>query len=164
MLEGVRRHVSMSISHLVHGEATLTDNAPLSEAALHQCLDDDLKPADWMKMLNQRVFFWVDEKNLRNHLRANTCHGESRIVLVFDTLGVVKKYFMQVELTAINTGSTLRRPARRGLSTFSPAHLHSYSDWQLLRGGRDRIKELTITGGVLDVDAHLLECRDESPL
>jgi hypothetical protein len=59
---------------------------------------------------------------------------------MLDTLSVVQTHYEQVELAAINTGSTIRRPARRGLSTFSPAHQHTYREWQQLRGGRDRIK------------------------
>ena len=158
LLETMRRPTSIEIAHPVHGNATLTDNAPLSEAALSQCLDDGLHPTDWMQLLNQRIFFWVDEKNMTNHFRASTHRGEKRIVMVFDTLSVVQAYYKQIELAAINTGSTIRKPARRGLSTFAPAHLHSYRDWQKLRGGRDRIKELTVVGGIQDIGSHLIAC------
>ncbi|WP_155953484.1 hypothetical protein [Pseudomonas sp. URIL14HWK12:I6] len=157
-LETMRRPTSIEIAHPEHGKATLTDNAPLSETALSQCLDDGLRPSDWMQMLNQRVFFWVDEKNMTNHLRASTHRGEKRIVMVFDTLSVVQAYYKQIELAPINTGSTIRKPARRGLSTFAAAHQHSYRDWQKLRGGRDRIKELTVVGGIQDIGSHLIAC------
>ncbi|MGF6757407.1 DUF7002 family protein [Paraburkholderia sp. GAS42] len=156
LLETQRRPVSVAIQHPAYGEATLTDNAPLSEVALSKCLDDDLEPWDWIRLLNQRVFFWVDEKSLNSHLIANIKHGEQRVVLAFDTLSLVSACHKKVELAAINTGSTIRRPARRGLSTFAPAHLYSYREWQQLRGGRDRIKELTVKGTVRDVDAHMI--------
>jgi hypothetical protein len=154
-IETLRRPGGITIAHPTHGEASITDNGPLSEAALLHCLDDGLQPADWMRLLNQRVFFWVDERNVDVHLRASIRHGEQRVVLVFDTLSVTRAYHRQVELTAINTGSTIRRPARRGLSTFAPAHQYAYREWQRLRGGRDQIKELTVLDGIRDVDAHM---------
>jgi hypothetical protein len=154
-IETVRRPTSITIAHPEYGEASITDNGPLSEAALLHCLDDGLQPADWMRLLNQRVFFWVDERNVDVHLRASIRHGEQRVVLVFDTLSVTRTYHRQVELAAINTGSTIRRPARRGLSTFSPARPYTYRDWQRLRGGRDQIKELTVLDGIRDVDVHM---------
>lgn len=155
-IETRRRSTNIAITHPVYGEALITDNGPLSEAALLQCLDDGLQPSDWMRLLNRRVFFWVDQRNVDVHLRASIRHGEQRVVLVFDTLSVMNAYHNQVELAAINTGSTIRRPARRGLSTFSPAHRYTYREWQRLRGGRDQIKELTVLGGICDVDAHMV--------
>lgn len=155
-LETRRRPLSVTISHPSYGEATLTDNAPLSELALAKCLDDELTPWDWVRMLNQRVFFWVDEDSLNRHLAANMKDGLGRVVMAFDTRSLVKACHKHVELAAINTGSTIRRPARRGLSTFSPAHLYAYREWQRLRGGRDNIKELTVRGVVRDVETHLI--------
>jgi hypothetical protein len=154
-IETQRRPTNIAIAHPVYGEALITDNGPLSEAALLQCLDDGLRPSDWMRRLNQRVFFWVDQRNVDVHLRASIRHGEQRVVLVFDTLSVMNAYHLQVELAAINTGSTIRRPARRGLSTFSPAPRYTYREWQRLRGGRDQIKELTVLDGIRDVDVHM---------
>jgi hypothetical protein len=151
-----RRSSSMEMTHPVHGKVVLTDNGPLSEAALSTCLDDGLRPADWMLLLNRRVFFWVDEKNVDIHLRACIRNDEKRIVLMFDTLGLIQSCFDKVELAAINTGSTMRSPSRRGLSTFVPASKYTYREWQSLRGKRDRIKELTVLDGVRDVEAHLL--------
>jgi hypothetical protein len=157
MLQARRRPRSVTIVHSTYGEAVLTDNAPLSETALAKCLDNGMTPEAWIRMLNQRVFFWVDEKNLTNHLAANTKNGEKRVVLKFNTQSLVSACYEKVELAAINTGSTIRKPARRGLSTFSSAHLYTYAEWQRLRGGRDRIKELTVAGGVMNVVDHLIE-------
>src|SRR5260370_39970087 len=95
--------------------------------------------------------------SIRNHGLLST----SSLLRLFDiplaerTLSVVNAYHSQVELAAINTGSTIRRPARRGLSTFAPAHQHTYQEWRRLRGGRDQIKELTVIDGVRDVDVHM---------
>jgi hypothetical protein len=158
LIESTRRPRSLKIKHSVYGTVTISDNAPLGEDALATCLDDGLSTADWMRMLNQRVFFWVDEKNLDSHLRASTRRGEECLVLVFDTYSVVSKYYYWVELAAINTGSTMRHPARRGLTTFSPVYRYTYGEWRRLRGGYDRIKELTIVNGINDVNMHMTSC------
>jgi hypothetical protein len=158
LIESTRRPRSLKISHSVYGTVRISDNAPLGEDALAACLDDGLSTADWMRMLNQRVFFWVDEKTLDSHLRASTRRGEECLVLVFDTYSVVSRYYHRVELAAINTGSTMRHPARRGLSTFSPAYRYTYGEWRRLRGGHDRIKELTVLNGIHDVDTHMTSC------
>lgn len=156
--EAARRPGDVRLAHPVHGEAWLTDNIPLSFKALAACLDDGLTPADWMRLLNRRVFFWASESDLNTHLSASMRRGASRTVMVFDTLSLVTACRARVELSAINTGSTIRKPARRGLTTFSPLERYSYREWQRLRGQRDRIKEVTVLDGIDDIGAHLVEC------
>jgi uncharacterized protein DUF7002 len=155
-IERRRRPESVRLTHPAHGEAVITDNMPLSEAALEACLDDGLTPADWLLLLNGRVFFWPDEESLGRLLGARLNRNRDRLVLVLDTLGVARRHHRRMELSAINTGSTIRRPARRGLSTFAPLGLHDYEAWRRLRGGRDRIREVTVVGGVADVAEHLV--------
>lgn len=155
-IERRRRSAGVPITHPIHGTAVITDNLPLSETALTSCLDDDLSPEDWLLLLNQRVFFWPDEENLGGHRNARMNRGRERLVLVVDTLSLVQRYHQHVELTAINTGATIRKPARRGLATFAPAHLHSYEGWRRLRGRRDRLKEVAVVGGVADISDHLV--------
>ena len=55
--------------------ARITDNAPLSERRLAAILDDGLSPADWIAMLNARVFFWPDRALGAGNLRARTRLG-----------------------------------------------------------------------------------------
>lgn len=155
-IERRRRPESVRLTHPEHGEAVITDNLPLSEAALEACLDDGLTPADWLLLLNSRVFFWPDEEGLARLLGARLNRNRDRLVLVLDTLGVARRHHRRMELSAINTGSTIRRPARRGLSTFTPLGRHGCEAWRRLRGGRDRIREVTVVGGVADVGEHLV--------
>lgn len=158
-IERRRRPASVPLRHPAHGTAVITDNLPLSEAALEACLDDRLAPADWLGILNGRVFFWPDEESLGRLLGARLNRGRQRLVLVADTLGLARRHQGRMELAAINTGSTIRRPARRGLSTFTPLLRHDYEAWRRLRGGLDRIREVTVVGGVADIADHLVEHR-----
>jgi hypothetical protein len=154
-----RRPGEVPLSHPRHGAAVLNDNLPLSEGALAGCLDDGLSPADWLRLLNGRVFFWADEDGLARLLNARMNRGRTRGVLVFDTLSLVSAHAARVELSPINSGATIRRPARRGLGTFTPLGALSYRDWQRRRGGRDRVVEVAVRGGIPDAARHLLERR-----
>ena len=150
---------SVRLEHPVHGEAIITDNVPLSDEALMSCVDDGLAPADWYAILNRRVFFWVNLKPLGGFLQAQAYRGRERLVLKFDTFSLAQQYGEQMELFPFNSGSALRRPARRGLSTFTPLLRHDYATWRRLRGMAkpDRIAEVTVVGGVDRVADHLID-------
>ena len=158
-IEGERRRASVALAHPVHGCATITDNLPLIMPSLTACLDDGLCASDWLRMLNERVFFWPDEAGLARLLGARLNRRRDREVLVFDTLGLARRHAERMDLCAINSGATMRRAARRGLSTFVPLQQHGYGAWRRLRGGRDRLCEVTVRGGVADVADHLIEVR-----
>jgi hypothetical protein len=158
-IEGARRPAPVPMTHPRHGRAVISDNLPLTEKALAGCLDDGLSPADWLALLNARVFFWPDEGSLAAHLAARFLRGKPRLVLVFDTLSLTRAHAARVELAPINTGSTIRRPARRGLATFTPLLAHPYPAWRRLRGGLDAVREVTVHRGVPDAAAYLVETR-----
>lgn len=154
-----RRPREVRIAHPLHGTAVLNDNLPLSERALASCLDDGLTPQDWLGLLNGRVFFWADAKGLDRLLDARMNRNRPRDVLVLDTLGLARAHAERIEISPINSGSTIRRPARRGLATFTPLLAKSYAEWQRQRGRRDRILEVTVCGGVPDIARYLVEIR-----
>ncbi len=151
-----RRPAEVPLHHSEHGTAFLTDNIPLSERALSLCLDDGLTPADWLAMLNARVFFWPDRDGLARLLGARANRNRPRQVLAFDTLGLVRAHAARVEISPINSGATIRKPARRGLATYTPLLALSYRDWQRSRGGRDTVREVVVRGGVVDIAVYLL--------
>ncbi len=162
-IEGERRMASVTLEHAVHGRATITDNLPLIMPSLAACLDDRLVASDWLRLLNERVFFWPDEAGLARLLGARLNRRRDREVLVFDTLSLARRHGERIELCAINSGATMRRAARRGLSTFVPLHSHGYEAWRRLRGRRDRLCEVTVRGGVPDIADHLIEVRRVAP-
>ena len=156
-LESECRPGSVTLHHPIHGTATITDNLPLSIRALAACLDDGLQPVDWLRLLNTRIFLWASQAGLDRLLNARLNRTRTREVLVFDTLGLAHACSGRVEISAINSGATIRRPARRGLSTFTPLECHTYAAWRRLRGQHDRILEVTVLGGVPDPAPHLVD-------
>jgi hypothetical protein len=157
VLESQRRVSEIAIEHHLHGRAILSDNSPLGLEALRRCLDDGLGPTDWLKMLNQRVFFWADESGLERLLNARINRHRARLILVLDTLSLAHQYANCMEIAPINTGATIRKAARRGLSTFAAIQAYPYETWRELRGRRDRVLEVTVRGWVCDVEDHLID-------
>src|SRR5829696_3593962 len=150
VIDRQRRPESVRLTHPVHGEVIINDNSSLSEKALISCLDDGLAPTDWYAMLNKRVFFWVDKKPLDKFLKAQAHQCWERLVLELSTSRVAKRNKERMELSPINSGSTIYQPARRGRSTFTLLLRHDYPTWQRLRNKAtpDRIVEVTVVGGV----------------
>lgn len=156
-LTSTRRPAAVELEHEEVGRVVINDNLPLSEKALLKCLDDGMSPSDWLRLLNGMVFFWPSEQTLQRLLNARINRERTRRILVFNTLSLATAHWKKVHLSPINSGSTIRKPARRGRNTFSPAANYSYREWQKLRGGRDTIVEVTIRGPVDDVMEHLVE-------
>ncbi|MEM7728374.1 MAG: hypothetical protein AAF311_03780 [Pseudomonadota bacterium] len=155
-----RRPHTMTFLDTPLGVVEINDNRPLSHAALAKCLDDGLTPQDWCAMLAERVFFWADEaRGLSRLLGAKMNRDRSRDVLVIDTLSFARANADRIELSPINSGSTIRKPARRGLSTFTPMRdVADYRTWRSLRGKSDTVLEVVVPG-MVDVAEHVVERR-----
>lgn len=156
-IETKRRPTAVVLNHLRHGQVILNDNVPLSEQALAKCLDDGLTPSEWIRILNARVFFWSSKENLSRLLNARLNRKRQREVMVVDTLSLAKVHGDRMELCPINSGATLRKPARRGLSTFTPLLSYNFNDWSRLRGRRDEIREVTVQDQVVDIVQHTVD-------
>jgi hypothetical protein len=128
----------MPIAHPKHGTATLIDNLPLTEAALEKSLDSGMSPAEWLRLLNARDFFWATEERLSRHLMA-------------------RAHAKKIDLCPINSGSTFRKPALRGAATFTPMGRYDFDFWRRLRGQPDEIVEVTILAGVPDIARHVVK-------
>lgn len=147
------------------GPVVLNDNSPLNEKKLAGCLEDGLAPAEWIAMLNQRVFFWVDEKRCHALRDAKALKGRRpRDVLVFNTASLLAGLTDRVEMAPFNTGNTLHDPVKRGLTTFTPLGEMSFAEWRLRRSQRkvspDAIVEVVVRDAVPDVAEHLIERRE----
>lgn len=152
-----RRPVPVVINHQRYGKVEINDNLPLTEKALAQCLDDGLAPRDWLSILNERVFFFPNEEAAFALASARMNVERVKTVVVLHTLPLARAYADSLELCPINSGSTIRKPARRGLATFTPLKKLSYAEWRGLRGQRDTIREVAIRGGIPDIKDFVVE-------
>ena len=162
-LQTSRRATAVPLHHAQHGDVVLNDNQPLTEKALSHCLDDGLTPSQWLTMLNERVFFWPDEAGLASMINAKMNRNRTREVLVIETAKLTSAIAARMELCPINSGSTIRRPARRGLHTFTRLGKYPYRDWQKLRGRRDRIREVIVRDSIYDIENYVVEVRQIAP-
>ena len=160
------RPVPETIDCATLGRIVLNDNSPLNAKKLASCLDDGLAPADWIAMLNQRVFFWADERRCHGlrDAKAGTGKARPREVLVFDTASLLSAHFDRVEIAPFNTGNTLRVPVRRGRATFTSLGDVIYAEWRQRRSPpkrtADKIVEIVVRDGVPDIADHLIERRE----
>ena len=136
----------------------ITDNLPLSFRALAPVLDDGLTPADWLAMLNDRVFLWPDRALGAGNLAARARLGYESEWQCYDTARLLAPVWDRAEIAPINTGSTLRRPARRGLASFAPLAALDWEAWRRARGrsAPDRVKEVTVRGGATNAGEALV--------
>ena len=140
----------------------ITDNLPLSFRALAPVLDDGLHPRDWLAMLNDRVFLWPDPRLGAGNLAARKRLGYESEWQRYDTLVLLAPVWDRAEIAPINTGSTVRRPARRGRATYAPLASVDWDVWRWARGraSPDTVKEVTIRGGAPNAGSAL---RDVAP-
>lgn len=143
----------------------ITDNAPLREARLARVLKDGLAVADWMAMLNDRVFFWPDPALGEANRAARRRLGYDSEWHVFDTRRLLAPVWDRAEIAPFNTGATLRAPPRRGRTTFAPLAGLDWEAWRRRRRaagvvrGLDAVKEVTVRGDVPHAATALIEIR-----
>lgn len=152
-IETERRASEIPLEHTCYGRIIINDNQPLSEQVLRNCLNDGLTPADWLRILNARVFFWPNKEKLERLLAARFNRNRQREVIVVDTLSLMRKHAERIELSYINSGATIRKAARRGLDTFIPL-------LQINKGYRmdyNRVCEVVVRDFINDITDHTVE-------
>lgn len=100
----------------------LRDQRPMPPAALARCLDPPLTPDDWYRLINARVFFWPDRDRLIRHWAVS--RGTPMICYTVQTARLAERHAAAIELSPFNSGSAMRRAARRGHRSFVPL-----ADW-----------------------------------
>ncbi len=152
-LEERRRAKSVTLERPGLPGAVLRDQGPLSEVRLAACLDDGLTSADWLRLLNGKVFFWLKRRRLGELLAGRAYRGRTHTVLTIDTASLLAAHGPRVLLSAINSGATIYDAPRRGLSTF-----RTISEYPLREAGRRKaVAELTVEHSVPDIKDHVME-------
>jgi hypothetical protein len=154
-----RREDSVPIAHPEFGLVTINDNKPIVLSSLSDCLDDGLTAADWLEMLNSRVFFFTSKAKLGRLENARANREKPRDKFVVDTLKLASAYASLMEIVPFNSGNTQRKPARRGLSTFAPLESTNYALWQHTRPKKspDKIAEVTVRGAIPDFSSYIID-------
>ncbi len=156
-MESRRRPHAVELASEGIGRALIRDQKPLSDGALARALRDGLTPGDWYRILNRKVFFWVEEQRLESLLRARSYRDRHHTVLTVDTRELLARHRSDVVLAPINSGNTARRAQPRGLQTFLPLDRYPFASWSARRRGREPVVELAVHHAVPDIAACVIE-------
>lgn len=157
-LESERRPESVKISRDGLPVAVVRDQKPMTRSALEKCLTDGTTPEEWFETLNARVFFWLSRDRLQGLLGARAYRGKPQTVITLDTKSLVVAHRDAITLSPINSGATIYNPVPRGRSTFKPIADFPFDERRkkLKKPIKDAVVELTVMGGVPDIEAHAL--------
>jgi len=123
------------------GRFTLRDQRPVQPKALLSSLKGGMTEEQWFRLVNRRVYFFVNESAALK--LARRYRKEGQILLTFDTASLLKLVSERVAVATINTGNTRRKPAPRGWDTFvALSHF---------KPGPRRIRELTVEGEIANI-------------
>jgi hypothetical protein len=123
----------------------------MDDKGLVRCLQDGLAPADWYRILNSKVFFWLTWERLQRLLNAGQYRLQEHDVLTVDAKALVSAYARQIWFCPMNSGCTKPFPHARGSSTFQRIADYPYSDWRSKRPRGERVVELAIDYAVPDI-------------
>ena len=150
-----RRDASVVLRDPDGGDVVVRDQSPLREHILTRVLTD-LTVAQWLDVLNDRVFFWLDPERLAGLLRARRYRRDPHDVLTVDTENLLAAHGDRVRLSALNSGATLYPNAPpRGSGTFRTVAEHPWP--------ARRPVELAVIDGVEDLVDHLVRVERRHP-
>ena len=152
-VEAVRRPEGVTLTAAGLDPVVVRDQKPMTDEGLRRCLTDGLTPADWYRVLNAKVFFWLSRARVLRLLDAAPYRGREHDVLELDAAPLVRDHAERVRLCPINSGYTRRFPQPRGPATFRRIADYPYAD----RPRRERVVELAIEGAVPDAARYV--CR-----
>lgn len=150
------------------GGVQIRDQKPMPPPSLHRCLVG-MTPAEWYRLINGKVFFWLDPDRLNRQRGA--CGPRPQVVLIVETQRLLDRHADRVALSPLNSGNARRKPAIRGRSTFVPYAEWLISGWSGEAAGlksRSRPKyhppvELTVEGEIPDIMACLVDIQRLGP-
>jgi Family of unknown function (DUF7002) len=140
----------------------IRDQRPMPPAALERCLDPGLSPAQWYRLVNSKVYFWLDADRVTRHLGA--CGARPQLVITVDLHRMLVRHGEHAFLTPFNVGNARRRPASRGTRTFVPLEAWLATRWRAearpacgVRPRSHRPAEVAIEGSVEDLASFIVK-------
>lgn len=144
-----KRDRSYEIQNSSIGRAVIRDQKPIVESKLQKSLRD-CTLEEWYRLLNGRVFFWLNTDRLNTLLSAREYRGKPHTVLTLNTESLVASYADCITLSPMNSGNTLPIAHPRGRATFS--RMEDYPFQARIRLGLYyTVVELAVEGGVRNI-------------
>jgi hypothetical protein len=157
-IESCHRPESIPIVNTKYGGALVRDQKPMSDQSLLKALrGSGLKPIDWYRELNSRVFFWLTEERVNTLMNARAYRRQRQTILVVDSKHLVERHEHRIMLCPMNSGCTIPFPHKRDLETFRRLPEYPYAK---RKGNRDPIVELAVDYSVPDICDFVTEVRE----
>lgn len=150
-LEEHRRAKSVQLTKIGKPTVTLRDQLPMDDAGLARCLPPHLKPSDWYRILNTKVFFWLTRERLMRLLGAESYRGKTHDILEIETRALVSEYGDKIWLCPINSGYTKYVPQPRDENTFKRIRDYPYAEYRKRRERGECAVELAVDYAVPDI-------------
>lgn len=157
------RSVAYDVPHTEIGSqreiVVIRDQKPLK--FLDRVLHDDTTADEFLRILDERCFFWASEDRLRRLLNGKNYRETKQVVLTIDTRSLVAAYGDIIELSPYNSGSAhVPNAPKRGRTTFQTIGNYDYDGWRSKRGkSGDALVEVTVPGAIPDLMAHVVQVR-----
>jgi hypothetical protein len=134
----------------------LRDQKPMPERRLLQALTDGTTPQQWYELINEKVFFWVEEERLHRLLGARDYRNLEHDVLTLNSAELIQAYADKIWLCHMNSGNTWPIPHRRGTEVF-----RRIADYPVKASGRPAkaVVELVVDYAVPNIADYVLEVR-----
>jgi hypothetical protein len=159
-----RRPASVPISHPEHGTAVVRDNIPLSESKLATVLTD-MTVEQWLRLLNSKVFFWLQRERVNRLLRAHAYRDSSHLIITVVTQSLLDHVGDdRVTLSRINTGSTAYAAAPRGSDTFKQIADYPHPPRRRALKSASDIAELSVACAVTDIASVAVHAELHTPV
>jgi hypothetical protein len=135
-METQMRKKSVVIEHPSLGRAVIRDQIPIgSDKQLTKSLEGTASAADWHRLLNSKVFFWVTRERLDRLRNAGAYRTSPQLILVLDTKRVVEAAEDRIWLSSMNSGAVGRFAHPRSPDTFQKLKNYDFDYWCKKRGG-----------------------------
>lgn len=154
-IEMEHRPTSVVIDAAGLPRAVIRDQMPMSDSGLRRCLPANLLPADWYRLLNAKVFFWLSAERLLRLTGAMAYREQEHDVIEVSTRSLIEAHREKIWLCPMNSGCTKPMPHKRDEFTFSRIPDYPYNFWRSRRKRGERVVELAVDYSVPDIAEHV---------
>ena len=146
-----RRDKGVLLEHPKLPRAVIRDQLPMDDVGLRRCLPSHMEPADWYRILNGKVFFWLTRGRLMTLLNARPYRHRAHDVIEVASRPLFAKHRNSIWLSPMNSGCTKPWPHWRDETTFQRISAYPYAARRRTRKRGERVVEVAVDYSVPDV-------------
>lgn len=154
--ESQHRDQKMDVKAGHPSNIVLRDQKPMPEGRLLKALTDGTTPRQWYELINDKVFFWVEQERLHRLLGARDYRNLEHDVLTLDSTTFIPAYAEKIWLCHMNSGNTWPIPHRRNTEVF-----RRVNDYPVKPSGKPTktVVELVVEYAVPNIADYVVEVR-----